>query len=252
MNKIILSLLLTTAIASPATAQNCVNSSRCDELGYTKTAADCTGLDTLICPFDENKVFCTHKKKCQIGDFLYSDKSCYVTAPKGMTPIAVVFSGEHRLAAALIDKYIQWGKGGEISEIDNIETEDINDINDCITSNMANCESNGKDNTAALVAYGDSRGWDDFAAKFCYNYSTEGTKPGDWFLGTASETYLLQQSYTEINNALRSGSYPSLSGKHWTSSVTGIYNPWIHDVTENFSSSSSKTPNYSVRPFIKF
>ena len=59
MNKIILSLLLTTALTSAANAQNCVNSSRCDELGYTKTAADCTGLDTLTCPFDKNKFFCT-------------------------------------------------------------------------------------------------------------------------------------------------------------------------------------------------
>ena len=59
MNKIILTLLMTILFIPAANAQNCVNSSRCDELGYTKTTADCAGLDTLVCPFDKNKAFCT-------------------------------------------------------------------------------------------------------------------------------------------------------------------------------------------------
>ena len=59
MNKIILALFLSTFLAAPASAQNCVNSSRCDELGYNKSSADCSGLDTLVCPFDKNKVFCS-------------------------------------------------------------------------------------------------------------------------------------------------------------------------------------------------
>ena len=58
MNKIILALLLTTALAAPAIAQNCVNSSRCDELGYKQTINECLGFNPLICPFDKNKAHC--------------------------------------------------------------------------------------------------------------------------------------------------------------------------------------------------
>ena len=55
MNKIILSLLLATVFAVSANAQNCVNSSRCDELGYKQTTNECQGFNPLICPFDKNK-----------------------------------------------------------------------------------------------------------------------------------------------------------------------------------------------------
>lgn len=39
-------------------AAQCVNSSRCGQLGYTKSPNDCIGLPTLICPFDSGKAFC--------------------------------------------------------------------------------------------------------------------------------------------------------------------------------------------------
>lgn len=57
MNKIILAgfmALLTTA----AQAQNCVAPSRCAELGYRDDVGKCSGLKTLLCPFDSNKAFC--------------------------------------------------------------------------------------------------------------------------------------------------------------------------------------------------
>ena len=59
MHKIISALLLTTALTTAANAQNCVNASRCDELGYDKSIEDCKGYSTLICPFDKNKAFCS-------------------------------------------------------------------------------------------------------------------------------------------------------------------------------------------------
>ncbi len=59
MNKIILTLLMTTALSTAANAQNCVNASRCDELGYDKSIEDCKGYSTLICPFDKNRAFCS-------------------------------------------------------------------------------------------------------------------------------------------------------------------------------------------------
>ena len=58
MNKIILALLLTTSLAASANAQNCVNPSRCAELGYRDDVGKCSGRKTLLCPFDSNKAFC--------------------------------------------------------------------------------------------------------------------------------------------------------------------------------------------------
>ena len=58
MNKIILTLLLTTSLAASANAQNCVNPSRCAELGYRDDVGKCSGRKTLLCPFDSNKAFC--------------------------------------------------------------------------------------------------------------------------------------------------------------------------------------------------
>ena len=72
MNKIILALLLTTTLAASANAQNCVNASRCDELGYTQTINECTGLNTLVCPFDKNKVFCVYTPQAYTCEELIS------------------------------------------------------------------------------------------------------------------------------------------------------------------------------------
>ena len=110
MNKIILTLLMTILFTPAANAQNCVNASRCDELGYTKTAADCNGLDTLVCPFDANKVFCVFSEQdCEIGDILYENKKCYGKAPEGKTAIGIVFDVRNRLAVALDEKKLAWG-----------------------------------------------------------------------------------------------------------------------------------------------
>lgn len=51
----------------PAQAQNCVNSARCDELGYKYKAEDCTTSNILACPFDASKVYCAKLKELTDG-----------------------------------------------------------------------------------------------------------------------------------------------------------------------------------------
>lgn len=56
--------LLTTAAAvmlltaTAATAQTCIKTPSCADLGYTKTAADCSGKTILKCPLDNTQVYC--------------------------------------------------------------------------------------------------------------------------------------------------------------------------------------------------
>ena len=246
MNRIILSLLLTTVFAVPAIAQNCVNASRCDELGYTKTIADCNGLDTLVCPFDSSKVFCVKAKPieqiipCDTGAVLYSDKKCYVNASSERTPIAVVFDGTKRLAVALDEAALIWG--GFEEEI-----------------GSAAQGTSGKSNTAAILAYGKTKNISYPAAEYCNSYSTSGTKAGDWFLPSLDELKLLSNNFSGINSALKILGKPTITeaedGYYWSSSETNTsygYNARILVPSSGATGSYAKYYTGSVRPVLAF
>ncbi len=222
MNRIILSLLLTTAFAAPAIAQNCVNASRCDELGYTKTIADCNGLDTLVCPFDSSKVFCVKAKPieqiipCDTGAVLYSDKKCYVNASSERTPIAVVFDGTKRLAVALDEAFLEWGG----------YQKDIPTLEQCFNWS-SNCSPNGKENTNKILTYGKTNNTEYPAAEYCYSYSLDGTKAGDWFLPSFEELKILAAVYDKANEQLLALNKKALvSAGYWSSTEYDSLGAW--------------------------
>ncbi len=199
MNRIILSLLLTTAFAAPAIAQNCVNASRCDELGYTKTIADCNGLDTLVCPFDKNKVFCSspfHDKSCEVGDTLYSDKKCYSIVPTEAIAIGVVFDAENRLAVALDETKTSWASYNGGYDVD------IPTLENCDRESLSSCAPSGKNNTSVILTYGKANGIEYSAAEYCNKYKTVGTQSGDWFLPSTAELLILSANYSVVNAKL--------------------------------------------------
>lgn len=210
MSKIVFSLFLMILLAKTTFAQNCMDPSRCDELGYTKTATDCAGLDTLVCPFDENKVFCVGAKAqeqiipCDTGAVLYSDKNCHTNASAARIPIAVVFDAENRLAVALDEAktILRWGGHKEIGS--------------------AAQGTSGKSNTAAILAYGKANNFEYPAAEYCNTYSTAGTKAGDWFLPSLEELKLLSNNFSGINSTLKILGKPTLpeaeNGHYWSSS----------------------------------
>lgn len=76
MNKrYILSGVISLLLANPAYAAtlNCATPPTCAELGYTKSKSDCSGMATLVCPFDSGKVFCADVDKtptCSSGEVL--------------------------------------------------------------------------------------------------------------------------------------------------------------------------------------
>ena len=77
--------LLTTAAAvmlltaAPAAAQTCIKTPSCADLGYTKTAADCSGKTILKCPLDNTQVYCPGYEETlrtyKVGD-TYVDCDC--------------------------------------------------------------------------------------------------------------------------------------------------------------------------------
>ena len=239
MNKIILTLLMTILFTPAANAQNCVNSSRCDELGYTKTTADCAGLDTLVCPFDENKVFCIFSEKsCEVGDILYENKKCYVKAIDGKTAIGIVFDTEKRLAMALDEATLEWGGYGK--EI-----------------GSAARGTSGKSNTAAILAYGEANNIKYPAAEYCNKYSTSGTKAGDWFLPSMEELESLAANYIVVNEKLMTiAGKTTISEKssYWSSSELSNYSArrQVPLSGDPYYSDDLKTNVFRVRPGLAF
>ena len=245
MHKIILALLLTTSLAASANAQNCVNASRCDELGYTKTAADCDSLDTLKCPFDSGKAFCSGgtnpdgSEDCKEGDILFSDKSCAAGLQPGKTAIGVVFvvfSSTSRLAVALDEKELEWGGSGK--EI-----------------GSAAQGTSGKSNTAAILAYGKANNISYPAAEYCNTYSTAGTKAGDWFLPSLEELKILSNNFSEINNSLKvlgKAMREATDGYYWSSSESTYSTARRLVPSSGGTDYTSKDTRFRVRPVLAF
>ena len=235
MHKIISALLLTILFTPAANAQNCVNSSRCDELGYTKTTTDCAGLDTLVCPFDENKVFCVFSEKsCEVGDILYENKKCYVKAIDGKTAIGIVFDTEKRLAMALDEATLEWGGYGK--EI-----------------GSAARGTSGKSNTAAILAYGETNNIEYPAAEYCNTYSTAGTKAGDWFLPSLEELKLLADNFSGINSLLTVLGKPTIGDEYyWSSSESSDSGAALQELPLDVTHFIKKYVSYHVRPVLAF
>ncbi len=241
MSKIVFSLFLMILLAKTTFAQNCMDPSRCDELGYTKTATDCAGLDTLVCPFDENKVFCVGAKAqeqiipCDTGAVLYSDKNCHTNASAARIPIAVVFDAENRLAVALNERKLAWGGDGK--EI-----------------GSAAQGTSGKSNTAAILAYGKANNISYPAAEYCNSYSTSGTKAGDWFLPSLEELKLLSNNFSGINSALKILGKPTITeGEYYWSSFEYNYYFAVRLVPSSGDTYSiDKDYTFYVRPVLAF
>ena len=241
-------LLLGTSliVASSAYAITCEQVPECSSLGFTQTATDCAGKNMLKCPFDTDKVFCggdTGQGCDAVGDILYSDLNCYdeSSLPSGkVTPIAVVFDTENRLAIGLKDAGpMYWMKPGlcglhgqecNIEGITEFE-EDISafsqyylnyDVWDgsLLIETILNATDSGKNNTKAVIDLGGDYALSDYAPGYCY-YSTEGgQKEGSWFLPSAKESIKIVENSVKINEILTNIGETISSNWYYTSSET--------------------------------
>lgn len=257
MTKYQFSLALLTSVFSvmsfSSSLQAACVTGDCAAMGYTKTESACSG-DIIRCPFDTSKVFC---KEVQIenGSILYSDKTTSKEKISGKTPIGIVFDGQNRLAIALTEfKKIKWSSEGrnDIPGLKNYTS--ASDISDY----------NGKSNTKIII---DQCGSKCEAAYKAYNYSTEGTSVGQWYLPSAGEMAKIYELNGLLNDALRKvsgtrvfGNYPGDNISYWTSTESSkefakatepFYGKMDSDIKSNPTTTIGGYPMV-VRPVIQF
>ena len=228
--------------ANAAMALDCTQRPTCEELGYTSTPDECVGGKMAKCPWDYNAVFCMEKGKntgigCEVGSVLYSDLNCYNpdVAPSGLTAIGVVFDSENRLAVALDFESSRW------TEAEYADT-DISALENCTSENaLSSCGTDGKANTKAML---DQCGYSPYsAATYCYNYITEGTEKGDWYLPSAKELMKLMSRRNTVSSSLASVGGTFFNGLYWSSTEYNAKDAWSRQTDGRWGYHNKATTN---------
>lgn len=222
----------------------CVPSKNCEEMGYKQSATDCPD-GAIKCPWDTTKLFCSDKPKgCGVGSILYFDKSCSYTVVSGKQPIAVVFDTTKKLAVSLMQpiNFMSWGSA----------IIDIPDLENCRYDALT-CGTDGKANTAAIIAYGQANGTSYPAAEFCAKYSINGTNRGDWYLPSIAELSSLYTAKDIVNSSIELlRAIPISDSPYWSSNENSSYNAGEFDMNRNESIGNYKSSSSSVRAIIAY
>ena len=184
---------------------------------------------------------------CSLGDILFSDGTCSANKVSGKTPIAVVVykSGNCGQALALksIGNYEWGGYGTDISTLPNLSQSQA-------SQDFASCE-----NSAKIRAHGDSSIHP--AVWAAYNYTTTGTKVGDWCLPAAGIFTSIYNNQSTINTGFSraGGTKFTTSTYAWSSSEYDT--AWAWHSAFNYSyglrnHSTIKSNGSEVRPVIEF
>lgn len=251
MRKEYIALLSTaTILSSPAAAQNCTVPPSCESLGYVKTAADCEGLDTLKCPFDQSKLYCPQGggniSAAAPGAILYSDGTISDGVIASKTPVGIVayVNGSTRFAVALTEIETIWSNGYE----------DVSCLTDYNSPSTAMTDMNGKTNTMCLINHSSHYSYP--AAEYCNNYKpvSSGTGSGGWYLPAAGELYSISFSYDTINLGLQKLSETQISSKYyWSSSETNTNFVWkVEPFNGHMTNDYAKNHNKPVRCVLAF
>ena len=243
----------------------CIPTPSCTSLGYTSTTS-CT--DGLKCPFG-NYWNCTHINKiteltnkitelektietsqsqgevCVIGSILYSDKSCYLNPQKGKTPIGVVV-------------YVDGNGGGQALSLKSIgiyswstEYKDVSSLTNYSSSLDASKDLASCDNSKKIMAVGDKS---TYPAVWAANeYSTEGTKAGDWCLPAAGifSSYYDNRTSVSLSFDRVNGTNLEYGLNAWSSSKVDIFSAWASHSSHGLYY-YSQSNGYEVRPVIEF
>ena len=209
--------MITPFMAGEAGAQ-CVATQDCASLGYTEASCPNGGIK---CPFG-NTWSCkgeatAPKANCEVGWILYSDKTCSSTENRDITktPIGVVFyknpnGGGMALALKKLSGY-KWltENCSTLDECPSVYVnygEFYNDFDSC-------------GNTQKIVDFGDASRFP--AAWAAHNYTTAGTKAGDWCLPSSGTLDLIMDNQNAILETLRNlNVYESYPFETFSSNLT--------------------------------
>lgn len=257
-------LILAMLTGGNVNAQTCTPSPSCEELGYTKTIAEC-GDNGIKCPFDITKLFCMYDKNAtpiETAKILYSDRTVSRFIYTDKYPIGVVFDEQNRLAVSLYTRnHEAW--------VNNVwSTVNIPELTDCMSYNynadgrdeLLNCAPDGKKNTAQIIAHEKLSNISIGAAKYCYNYKPlnckdSWCKDGQWFLPSIGQLWKLFTNAKAVHLTMLALNQPGLDytqnslGKiFYSSNEVDASNVWAIQLPLYIFDSSFKIITYPKLP----
>ena len=273
MKKILLASAGVMVISAGSVYAACIPTPSCSSLGY-ESSSSCEG--GIKCPFgnawnctladkiNEITTEITEIKKvieeggigggdtsnCIVGSVFYSDKTCtFASIQAGKTPIGVVVYNDgqgHGQVMALkpIGSY-SWSS----------EYVDLS-LNNFTSDQAASTDYQSCTNTVIITAAGDKSKYP--AAWAAKEYSTEGTKAGDWCLPAGGIMTSIKNNMSVINAGfiLTGGTQIGTSSYYWSSSGRSSYYAWrsgfSYDYGLNSSYSYRKNDSGEVRPVLEF
>ena len=268
----------------------CIATPSCTSMGYTSTSSCTNGIK---CPFG-NKWFCPKEEKCVdfpyvctglgyvdgggigetcegkyakcicedgfewvegkgcigkciIGSILFNDKTCSINMHAGKTPIGVVVyvdgaGGGQAMALKSLGRYKWSSEDVDISTLPNYSSDSS------ASQDVASCENSKK-----IMAAGNKSKYP--AVWAAYNYTTTGTKVGDWCLPAAGIfiSYYNNQSVINTGFSQAGGTTFTNSTYAWSSSESSYFVAWYSNFSGSYGlGSSDKGYSTEVRPVIEF
>ena len=185
--------------------------------------------------------------QCSLGDILFSDGTCSANKVSGKTPIAVVVykSGNCGQAMALksVGNYYWSTEYVDISGLTNYTSDSK------ASKDYASCE-----NSAKIRAQGNSSTYP--AVWAAYNYTTTGTKAGDWCLPAAGIFTSIYNNQSTINTGFsRAGGTQFTNSTYaWSSSEFDHTWAWFSSFNSSYGLNyyGKHGSNREVRPVIEF
>ena len=289
MRKFLLySTILVAFTMSGAAEAACIQTPTCSSLGYTSSqscnggvkcpfgnAWNCTASDlsTQITELTNkiteqtnkiteitNKITTIEEKivtiengasssNCQIGDILYSDKSCDPSVVASKKPIGVVFDRANRLAIALDTEAKKWSD----------EHFDVPTLSNYGSPSAATADWQGKNNTRLVLEYCKTNEKSCPAFEYVNSYKTEGTKAGDWYLPALGELKVIFVNTNVLDSVLgKIGGTKLQPYVHWSSSENSSSRAWGMDFDfARFNDTSYAGDTYTkqygdIRPVLAF
>ena len=195
-------------------------------------------------------------KNCNIGDILFSDGTCAADKVTGKTPIAVVvyISSEgcgQALALKGVDGTYRWASS-TVSIDYNISALPKYSSSSAASQDFASCK-----NSKIIMADGDKNKYP--AVWAAYEYSTTGTKVGDWCLPAAGICTSYKNNQTAVEGTLdklggTKFTFPNPPGTSTQFSASDIWicNAKVNFGLSGFGSNGAKHGFVEVRPVIEF
>jgi hypothetical protein len=183
------------------------------------------------------------------GYVLYSDKSFSKILNPNKTPIGVIVDSCRRYAISLQEKTLLAWSSDEQCEVENDK------FNNYVSAMEADEKGyDGKENTQKIM-YASTRKCTFPATQYCFRYTTDGTRVGQWYLPSAEQLYRVSTDNSVQNTLALIKKATTLSDAYyWTSSEKSKDEAFVNNVMiTDKKGTSLKTSFYPyTRCFINY